>query len=61
MQIVEQKLEDITAALTTLEAPWQDEHAVRVVELLQTIPVKSAYTDEDIGTLSEGRPAAAQS
>ncbi len=51
MQIVEQKLEDITGALTTLEAPWQDEHAAKVMALLQKIPVKEAYTHEDIGAL----------
>jgi hypothetical protein len=34
MQIVEQRLEDITGSLTTLEAPWQDEHAVKVVALV---------------------------
>jgi hypothetical protein len=54
MQIVEQKLEDITAALTTLEAPWQDEHAVKVMALIQNILIKDAYTDHDIGALFEG-------
>jgi hypothetical protein len=54
VQIVEQKLEDITAALTTLEAPWQDEHAVKVMALVQNIPIKDAYTDDDIGALFEG-------
>lgn len=54
MQIVEQKLEDITAALTTLEAPWQDEHAVRVMALVQTIPVRPTYTDDDVAALFEG-------
>src|SRR4051812_30049687 len=54
MQIVEQKLEDITGSLTTLEAPWQDEHAVKVVALVQNIPQKEAYTSEDVATLFEG-------
>ncbi|HZK82056.1 MAG TPA: hypothetical protein VFC46_13335 [Humisphaera sp.] len=54
MRIVEQKLEDITAALTTLEAPWQDEHAVKVMALVQNIPIENAYTDDDIGALFEG-------
>ncbi len=53
MQIVEQKLEDITASLTTLEAPWQDEHAVKVIELVQGIPVKASYSDEDLAALFE--------
>ncbi len=51
MHIVEQKLEEITAALTTLEAPWQDEHAARVMALVQSIPAKKAYSDEDAGKL----------
>jgi hypothetical protein len=53
MQIVEQKLEDITGALTTLEAPWQDEHAVKVMALVQNIPIKDAYTDKDVAALFE--------
>lgn len=51
MHIVERKLEEITAALTTLEAPWQDEHAARVMALVQSIPAKKAYSDEDAGKL----------
>lgn len=51
MQIVEQKLEDITGSLTTLEAPWQDEHAVKVMALVQSVPVKAAYTSADIVAL----------
>lgn len=54
MQILNQKLEDITGALTTLEAPWQDEHAVKVMALVQNIPIKETYTDEDIAALFEG-------
>jgi len=51
MQIIQQKLEDLTGALTTLEAPWQDEHAVKVMATLQRIPVKDAYATDDIGGL----------
>ena len=51
MQIIQQKLEDLTGALTTLEAPWQDEHAVKVMATLQRIPVKDAYATDDIGAL----------
>lgn len=54
MQIIEQKLEDLTGALTTLEAPWRDEHAVKVMALVQNIRVKDAYTDEDVAGLFEG-------
>jgi DpnII restriction endonuclease len=55
VQIVEQKLEDITGALTTLEAPWQDEHAVKVMAFLQEVPVKDAYTRADMAALFEGK------
>lgn len=53
MQIVEQKLEDITVALTTLEAPWQDEHALKVISLVQNLPVREWYTSEDVAALFE--------
>jgi hypothetical protein len=59
MQIVEQKLEEITASLTTLEAPWQDEHAAKVVALIQNIPVKPAYDSNDVGALFDQDFAAA--
>ena len=38
MQRVDQKIADITGALSTLEAPWQDEHAAKVIALIQTFP-----------------------
>jgi hypothetical protein len=53
MQIVEQKLEEITGSLTTLEAPWQDEHAAKVMALVQEIPIKETYTDSDVAALFE--------
>ena len=53
VRIVEQTLEDITGALTSLEAPWQDEDAARVVALIQSIPVKDSYDEADAGALFE--------
>ncbi len=38
MPRVDQKIADITGALSTLEAPWQDEHAAKVIALIQTFP-----------------------
>lgn len=55
MQIIEQRLEEITTALTTLEASWQDEHAVKVMALLQSVPVKETYTRHDMEALFEGK------
>src|ERR1700733_11720978 len=43
MQRVEQEVADITGALSTLEAPWQDEHATKVIALIQTFP----FADRD--------------
>ena len=38
MERVRQKIADITGALSTLEAPSQDEHAAKVIALIQTFP-----------------------
>ena len=38
MRRIDQKITDITGALSTLEAPWQDEHALKVIALIQTFP-----------------------
>ena len=35
---IDQKIADITGALSTLEAPWQDEHAAKVITLIQALP-----------------------
>lgn len=51
MPVFEQKIEDITGSLTTLEAPWQDEHAARVMALIQGIPAKGSYGNDGIGAL----------
>lgn len=51
MQIVEQQLEDITGALTTLEAAWQDDHAVKVISLIQTMTIKEEYGATDLARL----------
>jgi hypothetical protein len=53
VQIIEQKLEDITGALTTLEAPWQDAHAAQVIALLRSLPIREEYTSEDVARLFE--------
>jgi len=38
MERVDQKIADITGALSTLEALWQDEHATKVIALIQAFP-----------------------
>ena len=48
MQIVNQKLEDILSGLRHLEVDWKDETAIRVIAQLRNMPVKAAYSIEDI-------------
>src|SRR5690348_4003204 len=51
MERVEQTTADITGSLSTLEAPWQDEHAAKVITLIQEIQVAPTFGPNDIGTL----------
>jgi DpnII restriction endonuclease len=51
MQRIEQQIADITGALSTLEAPWQDEHAAIVIALLQEIPIVADFGLVDIGRM----------
>ncbi len=54
MERIEQKMADITGALSTLDAPWQDEHAAKVIALVQEVPIVSAFTPSDVGKLFDG-------
>lgn len=51
MQIVSQSIDDLTTSLSTLESAWQDEHATKVITLIQGIPIKTTFTLSDIGGL----------
>lgn len=51
MERVEQTITDITGALSTLEAPWQDEHAAKVITLIQEIQIAPEFGAGDIGGL----------
>jgi DpnII restriction endonuclease len=51
MQIIAQKIDDITSALSTLDAAWQDDHAAKVIALVQEIPIAADFSAEDIGKL----------
>lgn len=51
MQRVDQNVTDITGALSTLEAPWQDEHAAKVMARIQEIPIASDFGSAEIGRL----------
>jgi hypothetical protein len=51
VQILSQKLEDILGSLRHLEVDWKDATAIHVIAQLQDLPVKAAYSVEDIGAL----------
>ena len=54
MEVIAQKLDDIVDSLRTLTVEWQDDTARRVIDRLKALPVKKAYTSEDVKTLLEG-------
>lgn len=51
MEFVAQTLDDILASLKPLTVEWKDETARRVIDRLENLPVKNAYTKEDVNTL----------
>ena len=51
MKQVTQTLEEILQALSPLKVEWQDEIAARVIERLDSIPVKGAYGAGDVKEL----------
>ena len=52
MQIVRQKIEDILGSLRHLEVDWRDETAIQVIAKLQGLPVKAAYSIDDVEAIS---------
>ena len=51
MEIIAQNLEDILTSLRPLTVDWKDETACRVIDSLNSFPVKSDYTGDDIKAL----------
>jgi hypothetical protein len=51
VEIVSQKLEDILASLRHLEVDWKDATAIHVIAQLRDLPVKAAYSIEDVEAL----------
>jgi hypothetical protein len=51
VQIVSQKLEDILGSLRHLEVDWKDDTAIHVIGRLHDLPVKAAYSMEDVQAL----------
>src|ERR1700722_9566965 len=54
MEFIAQKLDDIVNSLQPLTVEWKDDTARRVIDHLKTVPVKSAYTVEDVKALLDG-------
>jgi hypothetical protein len=54
VQVVAQNLGDIIENLRILTVDWQDDIARRVVERLRLLPVKAAYTEEDLKEILHG-------
>jgi hypothetical protein len=51
MEVIAQKLDDIVDSLRPLTVEWKDDTARRVIERLETMPVKKAYTTDDVRAL----------
>ena len=51
MQVITQSLEEVLKSLQVLEVDWQDDVARRVIVRLHDLPVKGAYTAEDIRSI----------
>jgi DpnII restriction endonuclease len=54
MEVISQKLDDIVSSLRPLTVEWKDDTARRVIDRLKTVPVKSAYTVQDVKALLDG-------
>jgi hypothetical protein len=51
MEVIAQKLDDIVDSLRPLTVEWKDDTARRVIDRLKALPVKKAYTTEDVKAL----------
>lgn len=51
MKRYRQTLEEIVSSLIPIEASWLDDHAEEVIKMIQSIPKKNAYSEDDVATL----------
>jgi hypothetical protein len=51
MKLVVQTLEEILDSLSPLEVDWKDQTATHVIDQLRAMPVKAAYTVDDVKAL----------
>jgi hypothetical protein len=54
MEVIAQQLDDILGSLRSLRVDWKDDRALRVIGRLEGLPVKKAYTPEDVKALLDG-------
>jgi hypothetical protein len=54
LEFIAQKLDDIVDSLRSLAVDWKDDTARRVIDRLRVVPVKKAYTTEDVKALLDG-------
>jgi hypothetical protein len=54
MEVIAQRLDDILDSLRPLTVDWKDATAHRVIDRLKCLPVKKAYTVEDLRALLDG-------
>jgi hypothetical protein len=51
MEVIAQRLDEIVDSLRPLTVEWKDDTARRVIDRLKAMPVKKAYTADDIKDL----------
>jgi len=51
MEVIAQKLDDIVDSLRPLTVEWKDDTARRVIDRLTAMPVKKAYSTDDVKAL----------
>jgi hypothetical protein len=51
MKTIKQSLPDIADSLTEMESAWQDETALRIIELIKSVPPRSEYGANDVVAL----------
>jgi hypothetical protein len=54
MEVIAQELDDILDSLRPLTVDWKDDRARRVIDRLGALPMKKAYTIDDVKALLDG-------
>jgi hypothetical protein len=51
MERKKQTVSEIVATLSALDTNWEDPISKRSIEIIRSLPIKAAYTEEDVGLL----------